>query len=173
MANFRFSTKYEHSLQARTLAYVYCMLTNHVNGKWERKVESFLGFCDDEQDYFIVLIVLMFQVFLNYCGDVFNTMQVKGTDYSTPDGTCVRDYIDVTDLVDAHVKALEKATRSKVGIYNVGTGKGGGNGTSDSILIEMELLIQIANFDFSLKRFVSRTQIVLTLSLDLCFQVDQ
>lgn len=52
------------------------------------------------------------------------TMQVKGTDYKTPDGTCIRDYIDVTDLVDAHVKALEKAKLGKVGIYNVGTGKG-------------------------------------------------
>ncbi|KAI3420492.1 NAD(P)-bd_dom domain-containing protein [Psidium guajava] len=51
-------------------------------------------------------------------------LKVKGTDYSTPDGTCVRDYIDVTDLVDAHVKALEKARPKKVGIYNVGTGKG-------------------------------------------------
>lgn len=51
-------------------------------------------------------------------------MQVKGTDYKTLDGTCIRDYIDVTDLVDAHVKALSKATPGKVGIYNVGTGKG-------------------------------------------------
>ncbi|KAJ4800038.1 NAD(P)-binding Rossmann-fold superfamily protein [Rhynchospora pubera] len=51
-------------------------------------------------------------------------LKVKGTDYETPDGTCIRDYIDVTDLVDAHVKALDKAQRSKVGIYNVGTGKG-------------------------------------------------
>ena len=50
--------------------------------------------------------------------------QVKGTDYETADGTCVRDYIDVTDLVDAHVKALNKAERGKVGIYNVGTGRG-------------------------------------------------
>jgi len=52
------------------------------------------------------------------------TLQVRGTDYKTSDGTCVRDYIDVTDLVDAHVKALEKAQPAKVGIYNVGTGKG-------------------------------------------------
>lgn len=51
-------------------------------------------------------------------------LQVKGSDYETPDGTCVRDYIDVTDLVDAHVKALNKAERGRVGIYNVGTGKG-------------------------------------------------
>ncbi|KAI8001907.1 UDP-arabinose 4-epimerase 1 [Camellia lanceoleosa] len=51
-------------------------------------------------------------------------LKVTGTDYKTADGTCVRDYIDVTDLVDAHVKALEKAIPSKVGIYNVGTGRG-------------------------------------------------
>lgn len=51
-------------------------------------------------------------------------LTVKGTDYTTSDGTCVRDYIDVTDLVDAHVKALQKATPGNVGIYNVGTGKG-------------------------------------------------
>ncbi|WCJ24396.1 UDP-glucose 4-epimerase [Euphorbia peplus] len=51
-------------------------------------------------------------------------LKVKGTDYKTHDGTCIRDYIDVTDLVDAHVKALEKAVPRKVGIYNVGTGQG-------------------------------------------------
>ncbi|KAE9599200.1 hypothetical protein Lal_00044054 [Lupinus albus] len=51
-------------------------------------------------------------------------LKVRGTDYKTTDGTCIRDYIDVTDLVDAHVKALEKAQPAKVGIYNVGTGKG-------------------------------------------------
>ncbi|KAH7533598.1 hypothetical protein FEM48_Zijuj04G0148800 [Ziziphus jujuba var. spinosa] len=51
-------------------------------------------------------------------------LKVKGTDYKTADGTCVRDYIDVTDLVDAHVKALANAKPGKVGIYNVGTGRG-------------------------------------------------
>ncbi|KAL5581628.1 hypothetical protein UlMin_014070 [Ulmus minor] len=51
-------------------------------------------------------------------------LKIRGTDYSTADGTCVRDYIDVTDLVDAHVKALANAKPGKVGIYNVGTGKG-------------------------------------------------
>ncbi|KAG6398137.1 hypothetical protein SASPL_139590 [Salvia splendens] len=51
-------------------------------------------------------------------------LKVRGTDYKTSDGTCIRDYIDVTDLVDAHAKALEKAKPGHVGIYNVGTGKG-------------------------------------------------
>ncbi|KAI3457657.1 hypothetical protein Pfo_014320 [Paulownia fortunei] len=51
-------------------------------------------------------------------------LKIRGTDYGTPDGTCVRDYIDVTDLIDAHVKALAHARPGKVGIYNVGTGRG-------------------------------------------------
>ncbi|KAJ7552960.1 hypothetical protein O6H91_06G078500 [Diphasiastrum complanatum] len=51
-------------------------------------------------------------------------LQVKGSDYDTKDGTCIRDYIHVTDLVDAHMKALEHAVPGKVGIYNVGTGRG-------------------------------------------------
>ncbi|XP_024395007.1 probable UDP-arabinose 4-epimerase 2 isoform X2 [Physcomitrium patens] len=51
-------------------------------------------------------------------------IQVRGSDYNTTDGTCIRDYIHVTDLVDAHVKALEKAKRAEVSVYNVGTGKG-------------------------------------------------
>ncbi|KAE8734572.1 putative UDP-arabinose 4-epimerase 3 [Hibiscus syriacus] len=51
-------------------------------------------------------------------------LKVKGTDYNTHDGTCIRDYIDVTDLVDAHVKALQKSKPRNVGIYNVGTGRG-------------------------------------------------
>lgn len=51
-------------------------------------------------------------------------LKVRGRDYPTTDGTCIRDYIDVTDLVDAHVKALNRATPGHVGIYNVGTGRG-------------------------------------------------
>jgi UDP-arabinose 4-epimerase len=50
--------------------------------------------------------------------------QVRGTDYNTSDGTCIRDYIHVSDLVDAHVKAMLSATPQQVGIYNVGTGRG-------------------------------------------------
>ncbi|PSR84644.1 UDP-arabinose 4-epimerase [Actinidia chinensis var. chinensis] len=51
-------------------------------------------------------------------------LKIRGADYNTADGTCVRDYIDVNDLVDAHVKALAHAKAREVGIYNVGTGKG-------------------------------------------------
>lgn len=71
---------------------------------------------------------------------MFCTLQVKGTDYDTPDGTCIRDYIDVTDLVDAHVKALEKAKPKKVGIYNVGTGRGKINGKQNNEILAFIIL---------------------------------
>ena len=52
-------------------------------------------------------------------------LQIFGTDYPTPDGTCVRDYIHVTDLADAHVLALEYLNDGGTsGILNLGTGKG-------------------------------------------------
>lgn len=51
-----------------------------------------------------------------------------GSDYDTPDGTCVRDYIHVLDLVEAHILALNKINEKKGKyIYNVGTGKGYSN----------------------------------------------
>ena len=50
-------------------------------------------------------------------------LQVFGDDYPTPDGTCMRDYIHVTDLADAHVKALEAlAETGRSSAYNLGTG---------------------------------------------------
>jgi len=50
-------------------------------------------------------------------------LQVFGDDYPTPDGTCLRDYIHVADLADAHVKALEAiASTGTSRIYNLGTG---------------------------------------------------
>jgi len=50
-------------------------------------------------------------------------LNVTGTDYNTPDGTGVRDYIHVVDLAKGHVKALDKATPG-CAIYNLGTGAG-------------------------------------------------
>lgn len=52
-------------------------------------------------------------------------ISIFGNDYPTKDGTCVRDYIHVMDLADAHVCALERLrTAGKSGIYNLGNGKG-------------------------------------------------
>jgi len=57
-------------------------------------------------------------------------LQIFGSDYPTPDGTCVRDYIHVNDLADAHVRALQYLERSGAGeggnalAINLGTGRG-------------------------------------------------
>lgn len=53
-------------------------------------------------------------------------LNVFGNDYDTPDGTCLRDYIDVVDLAKAHVAAVNRMTKGKMSenyeIFNVGTG---------------------------------------------------
>lgn len=52
-------------------------------------------------------------------------IKVFGTDYSTPDGTCIRDYIHVTDLADAHILALEYLKKGgKSDVFNLGNGNG-------------------------------------------------
>jgi UDP-glucose 4-epimerase len=48
---------------------------------------------------------------------------VFGDDYPTPDGTCIRDYIHVTDLADAHMRALARLEQTSV-TYNLGNGAG-------------------------------------------------
>ena len=53
------------------------------------------------------------------------TFNIFGSDYDTPDGTCVRDYIHVTDLADAHKRALDYlAAGGASDVFNLGTGRG-------------------------------------------------
>jgi UDP-glucose 4-epimerase len=51
-------------------------------------------------------------------------LKIFGSDWPTPDGTCIRDYVHVIDLIDAHVKALESLVSAKHEIYNLGSGDG-------------------------------------------------
>ena len=52
-------------------------------------------------------------------------LDVFGRDYPTPDGTCIRDYVHVTDLADAHVRAIEALLAGRtIGPRNLGTGQG-------------------------------------------------
>jgi UDP-glucose 4-epimerase len=50
--------------------------------------------------------------------------QIYGTDYPTPDGTCIRDYIHISDLVSAHMLALDGLRERDRLIYNLGSGNG-------------------------------------------------
>ena len=66
------------------------------------------------------LIPLVLQVALGLREEI----SVFGDDWPTPDGTCIRDYIHVRDLADAHVLALATAQPGAHGIYNLGNGTG-------------------------------------------------
>jgi UDP-glucose 4-epimerase len=66
------------------------------------------------------LIPLVLQVALGQREHI----DVFGTDYPTDDGTCVRDYVHVQDLADAHLLALEKVHAGQGLCFNVGTGNG-------------------------------------------------
>jgi len=68
----------------------------------------------------IHLIPLILQVPLGRRENV----KIFGTDYDTPDGTCIRDYIHVCDLADAHMLAAEKIEPGLAKAYNLGNGSG-------------------------------------------------
>jgi len=68
------------------------------------------------------LVPLVLQAALGLRPDI----AIFGTDYATPDGTCIRDYIHVSDLADAHLRALDRLSSSEPGMrpYNLGNGRG-------------------------------------------------
>jgi UDP-glucose 4-epimerase len=66
------------------------------------------------------LIPLVLQVALGQREDV----KIFGTDYATPDGTCIRDYIHISDLIQAHVLALGALETNDKLVYNLGNGSG-------------------------------------------------
>jgi len=65
-------------------------------------------------------------IILQHLGGQRDSVSVFGTDYDTPDGTCIRDYIHVTDLAKAHLLALEALLSSTIetATYNLGNGNG-------------------------------------------------
>lgn len=78
------------------------------------------GAIGEDHDPETHLIPLVFQVALGQRPHI----EVFGTDYPTPDGTCIRDYIHVDDLAEAHLLALEHLAPGKELRYNLGTGRG-------------------------------------------------
>jgi len=61
---------------------------------------------------------------LDAASGILPHVDVFGTDYPTPDGTCVRDYIHVLDIADSHVRALEEIDRVSGEAFNVGNSRG-------------------------------------------------
>lgn len=66
------------------------------------------------------LIPLIIQAAMGKC----DSIAIYGTDYPTPDGTCIRDYIHVEDLCKAHLLALNNLNDNAELVYNLGNGKG-------------------------------------------------
>lgn len=63
----------------------------------------------------------------NILNSVYNPrkkLYIYGNDYNTKDGTCIRDYIHVTDLVDAHIKAIKFLEKNKNEVFNLGSEDG-------------------------------------------------
>ena len=82
--------------------------------------EGFLGERHDPENHLIPLMLMAVK-------DRSRTLTIHGTDYPTPDGTAIRDYIHVMDLAEAHALGLEKLAGEKEGFcgkYNVGIGRG-------------------------------------------------
>ncbi|WP_262694534.1 UDP-glucose 4-epimerase GalE [Kordiimonas aquimaris] len=111
-------TAHAHGLQAIALRYFNAAGADP---------EGRLGERHDPETHLIPLV-------LQAASGARDNIKMFGTDYDTPDGTCIRDYIHVHDLAAAHVKALDKlfempdsAGSSKSGFYdafNLGTGSG-------------------------------------------------
>ncbi len=73
-------------------------------------------------------------------------LDVFGTDYPTPDGSCVRDYIQVTDLIDAHLLALRHLRAGGASFtYNCGYGHGA------SVLEVVDVVKQVSGVDFEVR----------------------
>lgn len=102
--------------------------------------ESGLGECHKPETH---LIPLAIQSILNQ----ENNFKVFGTDYDTPDGSCIRDYIHVRDLAKAHLCALNTLFEGgSGGIYNIGTGVG------HSVIEVLEMLSHLTNTPLSYLR---------------------
>jgi len=68
--------------------------------------------------------------------------QVFGADYPTPDGTCIRDYVHVADVADAHAAALRHLSAGGAGgVYNIGRGEG------SSVLEVLEMVASVTGID--------------------------
>ncbi len=69
------------------------------------------------------LIAILLEVALGLRPEI----RIFGSDYDTPDGTCIRDYVHVGDIADAHLLALDRIDRIESGAFNLGNGTGFSN----------------------------------------------
>jgi UDP-glucose 4-epimerase len=79
-----------------------------------------------------------------------NNFTIYGKDYDTPDGTCIRDYVHVSDVADAHLLASKYLQNNENGIFNLGTGTG--HSVQEIVdLIEKNCKVKV-NYNYGKKR---------------------
>jgi UDP-glucose 4-epimerase len=66
----------------------------------------------------------LFPYILRVASGQYDMLEIFGNNYDTRDGTCIRDFIHVMDLADAHIKVFKHVKIGKIHVYNVGTGIG-------------------------------------------------
>ena len=108
----------ERMLQACALAYGLRWISLRYFNAAGADPDGELGECHNPETHLIPLVLAVARGRLP-------EIAIFGTDYNTPDGTCIRDYIHVTDLADAHLLALQALPGNKANTaYNLGTGHG-------------------------------------------------
>ncbi|WP_152632769.1 UDP-glucose 4-epimerase GalE [Aliarcobacter butzleri] len=99
-------------------------------------IDGLLGENHNPETHLIPLVI-------KTCLNKRDHIKIFGTDYNTKDGTCIRDYIHVCDLADAHIKALEYLNNNESDIFNCGYG----HGYSVKEIIETVKQISDKNFE--------------------------
>ncbi|MGB0403279.1 MAG: UDP-glucose 4-epimerase GalE [Salibacteraceae bacterium] len=87
-------------------------------------------------------------VITQFASGIIKEMSVHGTDYNTRDGSCIRDYIHVTDIAKAHIKALEYSSKdmaNNLDFFNLGSGNG------VSVLEAIKSFEEVANVKLNYK----------------------
>lgn len=80
-----------------------------------------------------------------------DTLKVFGNDYLTPDGTCIRDYVHVVDLAQAHLLALEKLN-SEAGAFAYNVGTGAGHSVNEVVVTAMEITGKMIPIEYMPRR---------------------
>jgi UDP-glucose-4-epimerase GalE len=109
---------FENALEAYDRAYGLCSARLRYFNAAGADPGGAIGELHDPETHLIPLA-------LGAAGGRGQALQIFGSDYPTPDGTCVRDYVHVCDLADAHVRALERLRASRES-FSVNLGRGCG-----------------------------------------------
>ena len=97
----------------------------NVAGAWRRPDGGWLGERHATETHLIPRVLdVASRMAGSTAGEATEPVKIFGADYPTPDGTCVRDYIHVADLAEAHLLALDACAPGTHRVYNLGNGAG-------------------------------------------------